>query len=260
MSRRSLMRGAAYRPPDSRAARQYLRCFSNKELFSHPDAFPPLDSHHLFGNDLPLHLEIGCGTAEFLCALALDDPGANFIGVDVATKPLFKAVRNAARHALPNIAFVKADIARLYPLLVDGSLQAIYLHFPDPHMKTRYRKRRVLTSLFLDQANRVLAPGGLLSIMTDHQAFFMEMLALLEQDGRFVRTHAERYLVGFEPTVKSYFQRLWEHHGLPTFRVELRKTAVCAEACLFVQETPDPAYSAATAPCTDDQMSPVLHT
>ena len=256
MSRRSLLRGPAYRPPEPWAAQQYLRRFSSKELFAHPERFPPLDSIHLFGNDRPLHLEIGCGTAEFLCALALDQPGANFVGIDVAAKPLFKAVREAAALALPNILFVKGDIGPLSPLLADDSLEAIYVHFPDPHMKRRYRKRRVISEIFLDRAERALAPGGLLSFMTDHQAFFLETLALLEGDRRFARTHAERYLVGFEPAAKSYFQRLWEQHGLPTLRVELRKVAVDAATCLFVQDAPDRMYSAANAPGGDDQTIP----
>ena len=248
MSRRSLLRGAAYRPPDAQAIRQYLRRFSSKELFVQPETFPRLDSNHLFGNDRPLHLEIGCGTAEFLCALALDDPCANFVGVDIAAKPLYKAIRNAAALALPNIMFIKADIALLCPLLADGALQAIYLHFPDPHMKARFHKRRVLSEAFLDHAARALAPDGLLSFMTDHRAFFLETLALLEQDRRFAKTHAERYLVGFDALAKSYFQQLWEGHGLPTLRVELRKAATC----LFVQDAPDLMYSAVSVSSTDD--------
>jgi tRNA G46 methylase TrmB len=59
--------------------------------------------------------------------------------------------------------------------------------------------------------------------MTDHQAFFLEMLTTIEQDGRFEKTHAERYLIGFEPEVKSRFQRMWERHGLPILRCEVRK-------------------------------------
>src|SRR5262245_6498235 len=135
------------------------------------------------------------------------------------------AVRNAVSLALPNILFVKGDIALLCPLLADSSLQAIYLHFPDPHMKTRFRKRRVLSEAFLNQADRALMSSGLLSFITDHRAFFLETPALLEQDRRFARVHAEPYLVGFEPAAKSCVQRLWEHHGLPILRAELRKTA-----------------------------------
>jgi tRNA (guanine-N7-)-methyltransferase len=250
MSRRSLLRGTAYRPPEPRDAQQYLRGFNSKELFSHPERFNPLDSYHLFNNDRPLHLEIGCGTADFLCALALDNPSANFVGVDIAAKPLFKAVRNAAALALSNIMFIKGDIGLLCPLLADGALQAIYLHFPDPHMKTRYRKRRVLSEAFLDHADRALAPGGLLSFMTDHQAFFLETLGLLEQDHRFTKTHPERYLVGFDTSARSYFQQLWEGHGLPTLRVELRRIGI--PTGLFEHDAPELMYSAAGMSSTDD--------
>jgi hypothetical protein len=47
------------------------------------------------------------------------------------------------------------------------------------------------------------------------------MLELADGDGRFATTHPERYLTGFEPEVKSRFQRIWEGHGLPTLRFEL---------------------------------------
>ena len=84
--------------------------------------------------------------------------------------------------------------------------------------------------------------------MTDHHAFFQETLALLEQDGRFARTHAERYLVGFDPPAQSYFQQLWESHGLPTLRIELRKTVVQTTTSLSVQDALEPASSAANVP------------
>jgi tRNA (guanine-N7-)-methyltransferase len=231
MSRRSLMRGAPFQPPDPQSIERYLLFFSNKELFRNPDIFPPIDSPHLFGTDLPLQLEIGCGTADFLCALALENPRTNFVGVDVASKALFRAIRTAETYALPNIKFIKGDFKRMYPLLATDALQAVYLHFPDPNMRKRFRKRRIVSPNFLDRINRALVPGGCLSIMTDHHEFFLEMLALIEQDVRFAKTHAERYLIGFEAPAKSRFQRMWERHGLPTLRVELQK-AYCPPGCL----------------------------
>jgi len=237
MSRRSLMRGARYQLPDPQAIERYLLFFSSKQLFWNPDMFPPIDSPHLFGNDLPLQLEIGCGTADFLCALALEHPEANFVGVDVSSKPLFKAIRAAEARALPNIKFIKGDIKRMYPLMAPDALQAVYLHFPDPHMRQRFRKRRVVSPEFLDEINRALVPGGRLSITTDHHEFFMEMLALVEQDVRFAKTHAERYLIGLEAPAKSRFQRIWESHGLPTLRVELQKVH-CPPSCPNVTEEP----------------------
>jgi tRNA (guanine-N7-)-methyltransferase len=123
----------------------------------------------------------------------------------------------------------------MYPLLAADALQAVYLHFPDPHMRQRFRKRRVVSPRFLDEISRALAPGGRLSITTDHYEFFLEMLALVEQDVRFAKTHAERYLISFEVPTKSQFQRIWERHGLPTLRIELQK-AHCPPKCLKAPE------------------------
>ena len=223
MSRRTFLRAARFQPPDQQSIERYLRFFTSKELFWSPDIFPPIDSPNLFGDDLPIELEIGCGTADFLCTQALEHPETNFVGIDVSVKPLFKAIRTAEEHALPNITFIKGDFKQMYPLLLADTLQAIYLHFPDPHMRQRFRKHRVVAPAFLDAINQALTPDGRLSIMTDHQAFFMEMLALIEQDGRLAKTHTERYLIGFEKGAKSQFQRIWERHGLPTLRVELQK-------------------------------------
>ncbi len=237
MSRRSLTRRIRYQPPDPRSIERYLLFFSTKELFWNPDMFAPIDSYHLFGNDRPLELEIGCGTAEFLCALALEHPQTNFVGVDIASKPLFKAISTAEALALPNIKFIKGDFKRMYPLLAADALQAVYLHFPDPHMRQRYHKRRMLSPQFLDKIDRALIPDGRLSIMTDHGELFIEILTLVERDVRFAKTHSERYLIGFDAPAKSRFQRIWERHGLPTLRVEVQKVR-CLPGCSNATEAP----------------------
>ena len=226
MTRRKFMRKLSAQPLDEVTARTYLRTFPSQQLFNNPRALPNIDSWPLFGNAQPLCLEVGCGTAEYLCALARADPQTNFAGIDVAQKPLLQAVRMAAAQALPNIRLLRGDFKLMYPLLVADSLQAVYVHFPDPHMQTRFRKRRIVSPAFLDAIYRALVPGGRLSIMTDHQALFMDILAVVERDTRFEKAHVERYLIGFEPTAKSRFQRLWEGHGLPTLRLDLRKRLV----------------------------------
>jgi tRNA (guanine-N7-)-methyltransferase len=223
MSRRTFLRHIHTRSlDDALLARYLLRC-DPRSLYECPEQFPRLCSQELFGNDAPLELEVGCGSAEFLCALAAKEPAANFVGVDIAHKPLEKAVEIAASLALANLRLLKGNFAQMYPLLEPCSLRRVYVHFPDPNMRPRFRHRRVISPAFLDAIHRALAPGGTLSVMTDHTAFFLEMLALLEADCRFEKTHAERYLVGFEPEVKSRFQLVWERHGLPILRCELRK-------------------------------------
>jgi tRNA (guanine-N7-)-methyltransferase len=204
-------------------AQKYLLYFNSRDLFFTPALFPRLDSKSLFDNDVALKIEIGCGTADFLCALALKEPQINFVGVDVAWKPLFKAVRTASALALDNIKFIKAEFKLMQALLVPASLEAVYLHFPDPNRRAKFQKRTIFSPVFLDHMAKALTPTGCLSVMTDHGAFFMEMLSLVEQDPRFEKRHAERYLVGFETEVKSRFQRTWEKYQLPILRFEVKR-------------------------------------
>jgi len=47
------------------------------------------------------------------------------------------------------------------------------------------------------------------------------MLELIERDGRWRRAHEEPYLTGFDPPVKSRFQKMWERRGRTIYRFEL---------------------------------------
>lgn len=210
-------------PPDAAAARKYLLNWSDRRLYHHPERFPRLTAPALFGNGQPLILELGCGGGEVLFDLAVADPERNFLGVDVVPKVLYRAVRMAAAQALSNIRFIRANARLLYPLLEPATLEAVHLHFPDPHYRAKYRNRRLLDQAFLDQMQRALRLGGRLSIMTDEEPFFHDMLALLEADRRYEKTHQDRYLVGFPDGPASRYQRLWAQHGRLPLRVEVSK-------------------------------------
>lgn len=226
MTRKSfLLRNVRLTPPDEQTTRYYLMHWHAGDLYHRPEAFPKITSQELFGNDRPLELEVGCGTGEFLCALAARHPDVNFVGTDVNLKSLYAAVNTAGAMALHNIRFIKAPMQYLYPLLAPDSLWVVYVHFPDPCLKPKYRKRRLLNRTFLDRMHYALVPGGKISIVTDNNDLFAEVLDMVEGDPRFEKTHRERYLVGFEPEVKSRYQLYWEKHGATIYRLEIRKRA-----------------------------------
>ncbi len=102
----------------------------------------------------------------------------------------------------------------------------MYVHFPDPNARPKFQRRKLVTPMFLEAIYPAPVLGGGLSLMTDHAALFQEMLAVVEADSRFQRAHAERYLIGFEPEIRSRFQRIWERHGLPIPRLEVRKQQI----------------------------------
>lgn len=223
MPRRTFLRYKKADELDEQVIQHYLLAFAPENLYKHPHHFPSLCSQALFEDDHPLALEIGCGSGEQLCALALEHPKANFVGIDIAGKSLTKAVEQAFSAHLENIRFIHADFQQMYSLLVPNALNAVYLHFPDPHMKLKHRHKRIFNQVFLDHISLALQPGSILSVMTDVAPFFLDMLALAEQDERFVNSHEESYLIGFEEGVKSHFQRVWEGYHETVYRFEMRK-------------------------------------
>ncbi|HZR39286.1 MAG TPA: tRNA (guanosine(46)-N7)-methyltransferase TrmB [Ktedonobacteraceae bacterium] len=223
MPRRTVFRRLAHLSLDQEARERYLVTFSSRCLYHHIQRFPQLSSDELFANQQPLELEIGCGYGEFLCALAQANQARNFLGIDISYTALQQAAYLASTLALKNIKFIAANARLLYPLLAPNSLEAVYLHFPDPNRKRKFHKRQLFTPALLDAMSQGLCPGGRLSVMTDHREYFLEMLELVEQDVRFEKTHAERYLLGFDAPAISRYQRLWERHGLATLRFEVRR-------------------------------------
>lgn len=228
MVRRALTRTIKAIPPEPEVAAKYLAYWPQAELYHHPERFPRVTSAGLFGNAQPLEVEVGCGTGEFLCSLAAEESEHNFVGVDVWTKVIYRAVRNAAEQALDNIKFIRAPFEMTYPLLVPDSVRAVYVHYPDPNLRLR-EQHRIFNPAFLDAMHLTLEPGGRLHVVSDHTELFEEMLTLVEEDGRWHKTHAERSLVGYEPSVKSRYQQLWEKHKVPPLRFEVEKRQVKAK-------------------------------
>lgn len=221
MTRRKLGRMKVVEPDAATAEKYFLR-ISGRDIYERPGELPRLTSRSLFGNGAPLEMEVGCGGGEFLCHLAGESPGTNFVGLDVHLKSLHKGVEAASEMDLGNIKFVSVDFRQAYPLFARDSVSAVYLHFPDPGMKARDKKRRIFDESFLDEMSRAVVVGGKISLVTDDEDYFERMLALVEKEERWARTHDEPYLVGFEPGVKSRFQTLWEGRGRTVYRFELR--------------------------------------
>ena len=206
-------------PPDEQTARRYLLWMPGERLYHDPHSLPEVSSPSLFGNENPLEVEVGCGTGEFLCSLASQDPGANFAGFDIHKKSLYKAVHDAASRNLPNVLFASADFRLVYPLIPDASLRAIHLRFPDPGAKPRERRKRLFNARFVDEAHRTLIPGGRLLVVTDHEEYSSEMLVLVRNDSRWHASHGRRE----DLSPASRFERLWESRGRLAFWLTLEK-------------------------------------
>ena len=202
---------------------RYLLDWAAAYLHFHPGSFPHLTSENLFGNSRPLQVEIGAGSGEYLCHLAAEIPGENFLGIEVSRRAALSAVSLADEQRLENLLVLRADFRLLYPLLPENGWRAVHLHFPDPPEKQKDARRQIFTAAFLNKMTRVLKAEGTISVVSDKREFFLEMLDLAEKHQAFELAHSLRYLEGFDPGVKSRFQIFWEAKGVLPLRFILRK-------------------------------------
>src|SRR4051795_10792071 len=68
-----------------------------------------VDWVQVFGNDHPVELEVGSGKGLFLQNAAAENPGHNFVGVELARKYAGKAAERVAKRQLANVKVVAGD-------------------------------------------------------------------------------------------------------------------------------------------------------
>ena len=86
----------------------------------------------LFGNDHPIHIEIGMGKGQFLMELARRNPDINYLGMERYSSVLLRALQKMEEEPLPNLYFLCEDAAELPEMFANGELNRIYLNFSDP--------------------------------------------------------------------------------------------------------------------------------
>ena len=121
---------------------------------------------------LPLVLEIGFGRAELLLELAQAEPKRAFLGLEVSRKRAHKAARRAARRGIENLRIVHSPAEYvLERALPEACVDLCWINFSDPWPKKRHHKRRLIQPRLLAQLARVLAPGAILHVATDHAPY-----------------------------------------------------------------------------------------
>lgn len=126
----------------------------------------------LFGNDHPLYLEIGTGKGRFLMENASLHPERSFLGIELYSSVLYRALQKMEETPLPNLRFLCIHAEHLTEIFAEGEIDHIYLNFSDPWPKERHAKRRLTSGLFLSRYERVLKSGGRIEFKTDNRELF----------------------------------------------------------------------------------------
>lgn len=133
-----------------------------------------------------VYLEIGFGNGEHLAGQALRHPDIGFIGAEVFKNgvanllSLITGVKEGADisddiRLLPdrvdNIRVFDDDVRLLFERIPDAFIDKLFVLFPDPWPKKRHASRRFINPDNLREIARILKPGGILRVATDHKVY-----------------------------------------------------------------------------------------
>ncbi|MEK9958687.1 MAG: tRNA (guanosine(46)-N7)-methyltransferase TrmB [Flavobacteriaceae bacterium] len=134
-----------------------------------------------FHNDHPIVLELGCGKGEYTVYLAQKYPHYNFIGIDIKGARFWRGAKTALENQLANVAFVRTQIELVDRLFASQEVDEIWITFPDPQIKFKRTKHRLLNPTFLDTYNCILKKEGVIHLKTDSEFLHGYTLGLLQQ-------------------------------------------------------------------------------
>jgi tRNA (guanine-N7-)-methyltransferase len=140
-----------------------------------------ITSASLFGDERPLHLEIGFGSGEHLAHRADLLPDHGFIGAEPFVNGVATALAHVRDGHLANVRLHMGDALEILRRLPDASLSFVYLLHPDPWPKARHAKRRMVSDGPLDLIAAKLKPGGEFRLATDDPTYLNWALMVMQR-------------------------------------------------------------------------------
>lgn len=177
----------------------------------------------IFGNNKPVHIEIGMGKGRFIMDMSKAHPDINYIGIEKYSSVLLRAVQKMEQEEQPleNVRFIRMDAETITEVFGEAEIERIYLNFSDPWPKDRHAKRRLPSKEFLARYDKILVPDGQLEFKTDNKDLFQFALEELEPAGWHIRKltydlhHEEEMMQG---NVMTEYEEKFSSMGNPIYK------------------------------------------
>ena len=129
---------------------------AQEEIDASPVAIKDEKNHRgkwaeVFGNEHPIHIEIGMGKGQFILELAKRNPEINYIGIERYSSVLLRALEKFSTEEyeeLQNIRFICMDAAELDEIFASEEVEKIYLNLQvTRHLKSHIENHERLVPL-----------------------------------------------------------------------------------------------------------------
>ena len=144
---------------------------ANEYVYTEPEGMAGTWSQ-IFGNNNPVHIEIGMGKGRFITTLASMNPDNNYVGIEKYSSVLLRAVEKQDELCLPNLRFIRMDAENITSVFGKEEVDRIYLNFSDPWPKDRHAKRRLTSRQFFARYDEILKSNGRVEFKTDNRPLF----------------------------------------------------------------------------------------
>ena len=172
-----------------------------------------------------LIVELGSGSGAHLVGQAERDPLTFYAGFELRYKRAVKSAEKAYKLGLKNVAVLRTNAQNISAIFPPRSLDGLYVNFPDPWDRRRWKKHRLISEHSLAVIKQILKPGAFLSYKTDHAEYFHDGRKSLTDSGAFVIEQESFNLYQSpyaENQIKSEFEKLFISKGLPIHFLQAR--------------------------------------
>lgn len=177
----------------------------------------------VFGNDHPVHIEVGTGKGQFIAGMAQANPDINYIGIELQLSVIVTALDKVIEADVPNVKLLHTDGADLREFFAERDVDRVYLNFSDPWPKNRHAKRRLTHESFLRIYQDILIPKGEIHFKTDNRGLFEYSLVSfsdygMKLNGVWLDLHNSDY----EGNIMTEYEEKFTAKGHPIYRYEVQ--------------------------------------
>lgn len=177
----------------------------------------------LFGNDNPIHIEVGTGKGQFITGMAKANPNINYIGIELSENVVVLALQKVIDVELPNVKLLNVNANDLNNFFAQGEVGRVYLNFSDPWPKKRHIKRRLTYKTFLALYESILVRQGEIHFKTDNQGLFEYSLISFSEYGMLLKyVSLDLHNSDMEGNIMTEYEEKFSNKGERIYRAEVQ--------------------------------------
>lgn len=177
--------------------------------------------NEVFGNENPIHVEVGTGKGQFVTRMAKAYPNVNFIGIERYESVLVTGVQRVIDQPQANLRFLQEDVTNITDFFDKGEVDRLFINFTDPWPKERHAKRRLTNESFLEKYELIMGKDGEIHFKTDNQTLFEYSIESLTFYGfRLKNISLDLHNSNKRDNIMTEYEEKFANKGMRIYRLE----------------------------------------